>query len=561
MKRRQMIVGSAQVGIAATLRHIIPASLAGITSYASAKSTLPMHRALPSPGQIAWQNLEVGMFVHFAPNTWQDKEGDDLSTPLTKINPEKLDTDQWARIAVDLGAKYIVFVAKHSGGFCMWQTETTDYGIRNTAWRGGRGDVFADVAASCRKYGLKLGVYVSPRDDHFGAKIGGICSTPALQARYNAMYREQLTEILTRYGQLVEVWFDGSTVTPVNDLLAKYQPKAQVFQGPAATIRWVGNEDGVAPYPCWNSIDNVDAKMGTATSLNSDIDGDTWMPNEVDVSIRRPDWFWSTTNEKKVLTPAQLLSVYYTSVGRGAQLLLNIPPNRDGLLADADCASAKAFGLEIRRRFAKPLAETTGQGTQVTLKLGASTWINTVILREDIAKGERVREFHVEGLAGGVWRKLGEGTAIGNKRIQPVEPALVDAVRIVTTKSVGTPFLRSLAAFNTDIAPPANWNAVPQIWAPNDVGVWRDQTFSIDLTAKIDAASQYRLRFVAHVGTVTGLKKIVLMLQGAAQPSLVKPVKGKADQLILDMPGIGIRVQLSGRVEGAEAGQILLQKL
>ncbi len=556
-----MIVGSAQFGIAATLRHIIPAGLAGIAGDAFAKSTVPIHRALPSPGQIAWQNLEIGMFVHFAPNTWQNKEGDDLSTPLTKINPEKLNTDQWARTAVDLGAKYIIFVAKHSGGFCMWQTETTDYGIRNTPWRRGRGDVFADVAASCRKYGLKLGVYLSPRDDHFGAKIGGICSTPALQARYNAMYREQLTEILTRYGQLVEVWFDGSTVTPVSDLLARYQPKSQVFQGPAATIRWVGNEDGIAPYPCWNNIDSVDAKMGTATSLNSDIDGDTWLPNEADLSIRHPDWFWSTTNEKNVLTPDQLLSVYYTSVGRGAQMVLNIPPDRDGLLADADCASAKAFGLEIRRRFAKPLAETTGQGAQVTLKLGTSTRIDTVILQEDITKGERVREFHVEGLAGGVWRKLGEGTAIGHKRIQPVEPALVDAVRVVTTRSAGTPFLRTLAVFNTDTAPPANWNAVPRIWAPNDVGVWRDQTFSIDLTAKIDAASQYRLRFVAHAGTVTGLTKVVLMLQGAAQPNLVKPVKGHADELILDMPGIGTSVQLSGRVEGAEAGQILLQKL
>ena len=254
----------------------------------------------------------------------------------------------------------------------MWQTETTDYSIRNTPWRGGHGDVLADVSASCRKHGLKLGVYVCPRDDHFGAKTGGICKTPELQARYNAMYRRQLTEVFSRYGELVEVWFDGSTATPVSDLLAKYQPHAMVFQGPAATIRWVGNEDGFAPNPCWNGIDRADAKTGTATSLNSDPDGDVWMPNEVDVSIRRPNWFWSTKNANKVLTPAQLLSVYYRSVGRGAQLLLNIPANRDGLLPDPDCASASAFGSEVRKRFAKPLAETAGQGAELTLTLPQS---------------------------------------------------------------------------------------------------------------------------------------------------------------------------------------------
>jgi len=561
MKRRQIILGSAQLGLATALRGIIPGGLAGVAFNAHAELAVPQPRALPSPDQISWQNLEIGMFVHLAPNTWQDKEGDDLSTPLSKINPEKLDTDQWARTAVDLGAKYIVFVAKHVGGFCMWQTKTTDYGIRNTPWRDGRGDVLADVAASCRKYGLRLGAYVSPRDDTFGAGIGGICSNPERQALYNEMYRQQLTEIFTGYGPLVEVWFDGSIIIPVNDLLAKYQPGIQIFQGPAATIRWVGSENGSAPYPCWNGIDKADAKTGTATSLNSDKDGDVWMPNEVDVSIRRPDWFWSTTNENKVMTVDELLTVYYTSVGRGAQLLLNIPPNRDGLIADADCATAKAFGSEIRRRFAKPLAETAGQGAHVALKLEAPTRIDTVIIREDIAKGERVREFQIEGHAGGQWRKLAKGSAIGNKRIQPVTPAIVDAVRIVITKSAGTPALRQFAVFNTEAPPPSDWDANPHISAENEVGLWRDQAFSVDLTAKIDAARKYRLRFVPQTGTVSALKEIVLTLSGVANPNLVERVKNKVDELILIMPGIGVSVQLSGRVEGSQAGQILLQKL
>src|SRR5208283_4275452 len=155
--------------------------------------------ALPRPEQIAWQDLEVGMMVHIAPNTWQDLEYDDQSTPLSAINPE-IDTDQWADCAVGLGAKYIVFVAKHAGGFCMWQTDTTNYSIRNTPWRGGHGDVLADIASSCRKYGLRLGVYLSPQDGKFGAGTGGRCKRAEQQAAYNELYRRQLREVLSRYG-------------------------------------------------------------------------------------------------------------------------------------------------------------------------------------------------------------------------------------------------------------------------------------------------------------------------------------------------------------------------
>jgi alpha-L-fucosidase len=515
--------------------------------------------ALPTADQIAWQDLELGMFVHFAPNTWQDTESDDLTTPLSAIDPKKLDTNQWAKTAIDLSARYIVFVAKHQGGFCMWQTETTDYSIRNTPWRGGHGDVLADVSASCRKHGLKLGVYVCPRDDHFGAKTGGICKTPELQAKYDAMYRLQLTEVLSRYGDLVEIWFDGSTATPVSDLLAKYQPHAMIFQGPAATIRWVGNEDGFAPNPCWNGIDRADAKTGTATSLNSDPDGDVWMPNEVDVSIRRPDWFWSTTNEHKVLTTAQLLSIYYRSIGRGTQLLLNIPANRDGLLSDPDCASAASLGREIRTRFAKPLAQTTG--TQPTLEFSAPTQIDTVIMQEEIAKGERVRQYRIEGRIGSAWHLLGEGTSIGHKRIQPVEPIAVDALRIVTVKSSAPPVFRTVAAFNTGTLPPSDWNAAPQIWAANTVGSWHDNVFSLDLTSKIDAAKQYRLRFIPQAGSITALKNVVLKLHDVPEPGLVKHVNGKIDELILDITGVAETVHIEGQVEGAGNGQILLQKL
>lgn len=560
MKRRQMILGSAQLGVATALRGTVPAPLARIARVRSSELVPSKPRAIASADQRAWQDLELGMFVHFAPNTWQDVESDNLTTPLSEINPKNLNTDQWAQTAIRLGAKYIVFVAKHQGGFCMWQTETTDYSIRNTPWRGGRGDVLADISTSCRKHGLKLGVYVCPRDDHFGAKTSGVCATPELQARYDKLYRQQLTEVLSLYGELVEVWFDGSTVTPVSDLLARFQPHAMVFQGQSATIRWVGNEDGFAPYPCWNGIDRAEARTGTSTALNGDPDGDVWLPNEVDVSIRRPDWFWSTKNANKVLTLDQLLSIYYCSVGRGAQLLLNIPANREGLLSDPDCLAARALGLELQKRFAKPLAETAGHGHQITLPLGAPARIDTVILKEDISEGERVRQFRIEAHSGGEWRVVGEGSAIGHKRIQPIEPVVVDQLRIVTTRSVGTPVFRSVTVYHTAEQPPSDWNAAPRIWAANAVGGWTNGAFSIDLTSKVSAAAQYRLRFIPRMGAVTGIKNVVLKLHDVPEPSFIKPVKGRVNELQLDITGVAETIQISGRVEGAASGDILLQK-
>ncbi|HVO34456.1 MAG TPA: alpha-L-fucosidase [Gemmatimonadales bacterium] len=415
------------------------------------------NRALPTANQLHWADLEVGLFLHFAPNTWQDREYDDRSTPLAAISPD-VDTDQWARVARDLGARYVVMVAKHQGGFCMWQTETTEYSIRNTPWKGGRGDVMAEVSASCRKYGLGLGVYCSPRDDHFGSGGGGRCDTPEKQRAYNRLYRRQLTELLTRYGEMVEIWFDGSIVVPVCDIVRMHAPHAAIFQGPCASIRWVGNEDGFAPYPCWNALPRRSAATGEATAKDSDPDGDAWLPNEVDVSIRRPNWFWSATDERNLLTTDQLFEIYYRSVGRGAQLLLNIPPDRTGHIAAADAARAKEFGDEIRRRFGTSLGEAHGQGTEVVLHLAAPTLVDHVEIAEDLRGGERVREYQLSGRSNGAWVSLGGGTAVGHKRIQPVPPTTADAIRFEVTRSAATPRIRRLAAFATGAAPPPTWN-------------------------------------------------------------------------------------------------------
>lgn len=557
MQRRDLLCNLAAIGLSFPRLHRLRFFFGKRGESHAATGDL---HARPTPRQLAWQDLEFGMFVHFAPNTWQDREYDNLSTSPSKINPTHLSTDQWVETALALGARYIVFVAKHQGGFCMWQTETTDYGIRNTPWRNGKGDVLAEIAASCRKRDMPLGVYVSPRDDRFGAGQGGLCKTPEQQRRYNAIYRQQLTEVFSRYGKLVEIWFDGSVVTPVGDLIRRYQPDAMVFQGPQATVRWVGNENGFAPYPCWNGIDVTEARTGVATALDSDPDGSVWMPVEVDVSIRRPDWFWHTDNANKVLSVDQLLSIYYRSVGRGAQLLLNIPANRDGLLSEPDCRVAAEFGRELSHRFGHSLAAARGTGSSLTLRLDRPSRIDTVVLQELIAQGERVREYSIEGYVDGSWTPLATGSAIGHKRIQPVPPHVLSAVRLRITHSVGEPAIRSFAVFDTGVAPPADWNATSSLWAPNLVGEWSGSAFSLDLGREIAAAAQYALQFKSQQGTVMGFRDVVLKIGGISAPALVKPSPARANELLLDITGLDRSIQIAGHVEGAEAGSILLER-
>jgi alpha-L-fucosidase len=403
---------------------------------------------LPSPEQVEWQDCEMGMFLHFAPNTWQDQEYDNLSTPLSQINPEKLDTDQWARTAKSMGAKYLVFVAKHVGGFCWWQTNTTDYSVKNTPWRNGKGDVMADVAKSCKKYGLKLGVYLSPADHKHGIDVGGRAKTPEEQEAYKKVFREQLTELLTRYGPIFEVWFDGSLIFDVSDILKQHAPHAIVFQGPEANIRWVGNEEGVAPYPAWNGAKFDPKTWGTLTAADGTPDGDRWLPNECDCRMR-DTWFWNTHNASSVKPVDRLMEMYEASVGHGAVMIINNTPDTTGLIPAADVQRAKEFGEEIQRRYSAPIVYSQGTGDSVTAQPSAPVTVDTAITMEDITKGERIRSYVIEGLVDGNWTVLAGGTAIGHKKIDRFEPVKVAAVRIRVTKSEGEPQIRRLAVFKT----------------------------------------------------------------------------------------------------------------
>lgn len=403
--------------------------------------------AKPTPEQVAWQDMEMGMFIHFAPNTWTNKEGDDLSLWVGEMDPSQLDTAQWVAAAEAMGAKYIVFVAKHVGGFCMWQTNTTDYSVKSIPWRNGKGALLADLAKSCRKRGMKLGVYLSPCDREHEAGGGGRCKTKEAQEWYNKVYRQQLAEVLSRYGEMSEVWFDGSCVIEVGDILKKYVPKAMIFQGPQATIRWVGNESGIAPYPAWNAVSETAAKSGVSTARDGNPDGTTWLPIECDARIRSK-WFWNSYNANTLKSVNELMGMYYRSVGHGAVLLLNQTPDTTGLIPEADFKRGAEFGAEIRRRFGESIAETEGQGESVELSLGKPTIIDHVITMEDIIHGERVRKYVIEGWIDGQWQKIATGTAIGHKKIDLFAPIKVSKVRFRALNSVSTPLIRKLAVYN-----------------------------------------------------------------------------------------------------------------
>ena len=416
---------------------IIGLTCAGCACAAGAGGDAKMNLVKPTPDQAAWHDMELEMFIHFGPATWQNSEYDTLATPLSEIDPAKLDTDQWARVAVSMGAKQIVFVAKHTGGFCWWQTDTTDYGARQIPWRGGKGDVIADLQKSCHKYGLKLGIYLSIQDDHWARANNKPHDRNAYGEAYNEIYRQQLTEVLTRYGRIDEVWFDGGVNIPIADIITKHAPHALLFGAPGGyhnRIRWVGNEEGYSDYPNWNTV------------------GDEWMPAEVDtVNVSPHYWFWKTTPDRTLRSVDELMDCYYRSVGYGCVLLLNQTPDTSGLIPEADAKRAAEFGAEVKRRFATSIAETEGKGNILDLDLASPTTIDHIVTMEDITEGERVRECTIQGKVDGQWKELCHGTAIGHKKIDRIPLVKVASVRLICLKSSAEPIIRKLAVYNAGI--------------------------------------------------------------------------------------------------------------
>ena len=484
----------------------------------------------PSPQQLAWHEMEIQMFVCLDPCTWQNREYDDHSTPLSEINPEKLDTDQWCRVAKSFGAKQILFVAKHTGGFCWWQTDTTDYSIKNTPWKNGKGDVLAELADSCQRHGLRLGIYVYPGDDTWGAPMGsgGKTRDPEKQEGYNKVFRQQMTEVLSKYGPVGEVWFDGSCVIEVGDILKKYAPDAVVFQGPHATIRWVGNERGIAPEPNWNTVKKKDAVSGVATSVHGDPDGDVWLPNEVDTTLLDHKWFWGRDTDHMIKSLDHLMDIYYKSVGRGSVLLLNSTPDITGLIPESHVKRYAEFGDEIDRRFGSSIAETKGVGNNITLSFDKPTVIDHIISMEDIQHGQRVREYVIEGFYGAAWQKLFEGTSIGYKKIDYFDPIEVTKLRLRIIKLAAKPLIKRLAVFSVKarqehLLERAEWRQVSK-WSDADIPTG-GTTLELDLTPYIRMAGQYEIQFRKTSGTgQVQMESAELFLEGMEAPAFISRV-------------------------------------
>jgi alpha-L-fucosidase len=375
-----------------------------------------------------------------------DSDFDDLSAPLSAMRLERFDADQWCAVAQSLGARYVLLVAKHVGGFCWWPTATTDYSVRSIPWRGGKGDLVGEVAVACRRRGLKLAIYVSPRDEHFKAGTGGKSLDPARQSAYEEVFRTQLTELLSNYGELCELWFDGSLVFDVQDLIGRLQPHVVQFQGCGAGVRWCGNEDGVAPVNGgFNAVSSADACSGVATSGASNADGDVWLPIEADFSIRRPHWFWRPNNLHTLMSPGEIVGKWYTSVGRGAQMIFGVCPDTSGAIPAEDAMAVAAAGHELRRRFAAPIAD----GAACEVSVGARC--DHVLVEADLSAGEAVRAWTLEALVEGVWRELAAGIALGRKRAITFNPLVCERVRLRVTAAKGEPRITRLAIFDARV--------------------------------------------------------------------------------------------------------------
>ncbi|WP_318153069.1 alpha-L-fucosidase [Metabacillus arenae] len=373
--------------------------------------------------------------------------GDGTDSP-EKFNPTSFDAKQWIKIAKNAGFKYFVLTAKHHDGFCLWPTETTDYSVKSSPWKNGEGDVVLECAKACQEEDMPFGVYISPWDRHEKCHPD--------KEKYDDFYCRQLTEILTQYCQLVEVWFDGAGSEGreydwkrIIGLVKKYQPDAMIFNMGQPTIRWVGNEDGVAPYPWWNTRSNAKISMFSDDSVKWLPGTPNWLPAECDVSIRGNHWFWQENDESSLRSLDDLLSIYYCSVGHGTNLLLNVAPDNRGLIPEEEKKRVLEFGDEIRRRFSIPITVTEGTGSEIILELPFEAFVNTIVLQEDISGGERVRKYEIDSLREGQWSTIAEGTAIGHKRVQCFPLEKTKNLRFRAIETVGEPLILSFSCFNT----------------------------------------------------------------------------------------------------------------
>jgi len=440
----------------------------------------------PAPRQLAWQELEFHAFVHFGVNTFTDREWGEGTEDPEIFNPTELDTRQWIKVFKDAGMKAVVLGAKHHDGFCLWPSKYTEHSVKSSPWRGGNGDLVREVADACREAGLNFGIYLSPWDRH-EPSYGD-------SPRYNEYYKNQLTELLTDYGRIHEVWFDGACGEGPNGkrqvydfdgyvaLIRELQPQAVIFSDAGPDIRWVGNERGYAGETNWSMLRRERFYPGAPHYQElpeGHINGTHWVPAECDVSIR-PGWFYHASQDDQVKSVSELVDIYYKSVGRNGVLLLNVPPDQRGLIHENDVARLMEFRAVIDETFkanltlGKPASAdnvrdgipefdaakvvdgcretywTTDEGvTQaaLTIDLGEPTTFDRIMLQEKIELGQRVKAFVLEAWDGQGWQPITRATTIGYKRLLRVDEVTASRVRLVIHDGRSAPAISELGLF------------------------------------------------------------------------------------------------------------------
>ena len=436
-------------------------------------------RLVPSQEQYDWQNLETTAFLHFGMNTFTRREWGDGKESPSLFNPTDLDADQWIRTLSQAGFRMAILTAKHHDGFCLWPTKTTSHSVASSPWKGGNGDVVREVRDACAKYGMKFGVYLSPWDRN--ARCYG--DSPA----YNRFFIAQLTELLTEYGEVDEVWFDGANGEGPNGRVQVYdwvsilnvihnlQPHA-VTAIMGDDVRWVGNESGMGRETEWSATVFTPKAYGMADENNgelgiNDMSRDLgsrsmiekasemfWYPSEVDVSIR-PGWFHTPEQNDKVKSLKQLVDIYFQSVGRNSVLLLNVPPDQRGHIHEADSSRLQEMHEYLSRTFSDDRVKRgrvpwdSKPGAERVYKLKKGSRVNVVMLQEDIRRGQRVESFVVEGLGAGGWKVLCEGTTIGHKRLVRFEESELKAIKVRVTESRTEAHLCRVGAFHAPAIP------------------------------------------------------------------------------------------------------------
>jgi len=425
--------------------------------------------AKPTTQQLAWQEAELTMFLHFGVNTFTDREWGEGTEDPKIFNPIDLDARQWVQSAKDAGFKYMILTAKHHDGFCLFQSKYTEHSVKNSPWKNGKGDVVKELSDACREFGVKMGFYLSPWDRH-EQSYG---DSPV----YNQYFKNQLAELLTNYGEMAEVWFDGACGEGPNgkrqeydwagfyDVVRKHQPNALIaICGP--DVRWVGNEDGYARETEWSVQEpNPTFHPGATDKI--------WYPAECDVSIR-PGWFWHASEDERVKSLEHLIDIYYKSVGRNSVLLLNVPPNNRGLIADPDVQRLKEFRKSLDETFTvdfamgKPVSADSvelpassavdGRGdtywmpkekTTGTLEvdLGKPVTFNVSMVKEYIPMGQGVEAYSIEAWDGTEWKVISTGTTIGHKKLDRFSDVTASKVRLNIQKSQFTPQIRAFGLF------------------------------------------------------------------------------------------------------------------